>query len=114
MSTLLAQQGYAAFSLWARCFPRMGIIAVRQLPKCFKRRNIPIPCHRTEGSDHSLTGYAGGLEAKRGYIYKKIRLSERREKFACIKLLQYQYKNRNFALQREKQRTQTERFLIIS
>ena len=76
--------------------------------------SILIPCHRVIGSDHSLTGYAGGLEAKRGYIYKKIRLSERREKFACIKLLQYQYKNRNFALQREKQRTQTERFLIIS
>ena len=40
--------------------------------------SILIPCHRVIGSNHSLTGYAGGLEAKRGYIYKKIRLSERR------------------------------------
>ena len=83
MSTVLAQQGYAAFSLWARCFPRMGIIAVRQLPKCFKRRNIPIPCHRTEGSDHSLTGFAGGLEAKRGYIYKKNPI-KREEREICL------------------------------
>lgn len=27
--------------------------------------SILIPCHRIIGSDHSLTGYAGGLEAKR-------------------------------------------------
>lgn len=26
---------------------------------------IVIPCHRVIGSDHSLTGFAGGLEAKR-------------------------------------------------
>ena len=27
--------------------------------------SILIPCHRVVGSDNSLTGYAGGLEAKR-------------------------------------------------
>ena len=27
--------------------------------------SILIPCHRVIGSDHSLTGYVGGLEAKR-------------------------------------------------
>ncbi len=27
--------------------------------------SILIPCHRVIGSDHSLTGFAGGLEAKR-------------------------------------------------
>lgn len=27
--------------------------------------SIIIPCHRVVGADHSLTGYAGGLEAKR-------------------------------------------------
>ncbi|MDY4665563.1 MAG: methylated-DNA--[protein]-cysteine S-methyltransferase, partial [Prevotella sp.] len=27
--------------------------------------SILIPCHRVTGSDHSLTGYAGGLEAKK-------------------------------------------------
>lgn len=27
--------------------------------------SILIPCHRVIGSNHSLTGYAGGLEAKR-------------------------------------------------
>lgn len=27
--------------------------------------SILIPCHRIIGSNHSLTGYAGGLEAKR-------------------------------------------------
>lgn len=27
--------------------------------------SIVLPCHRVIGSDHSLTGYAGGLEAKR-------------------------------------------------
>lgn len=26
---------------------------------------IFIPCHRVVGSNHSLTGFAGGLEAKR-------------------------------------------------
>ncbi|MGB2846594.1 MAG: methylated-DNA--[protein]-cysteine S-methyltransferase [Saprospiraceae bacterium] len=26
---------------------------------------IIVPCHRVIGSDHSLTGYAGGLEVKR-------------------------------------------------
>ena len=26
---------------------------------------IIIPCHRVVGSDHSLTGFAGGLEVKR-------------------------------------------------
>lgn len=30
--------------------------------------SILIPCHRVIGSDHSLTGYAGGLEAKRGLL----------------------------------------------
>lgn len=27
--------------------------------------SIIVPCHRVIGSDHSLTGYAGGLEAKK-------------------------------------------------
>lgn len=27
--------------------------------------SILIPCHRIVGSNHSLTGYAGGLDAKR-------------------------------------------------
>ena len=27
--------------------------------------SIIIPCHRVIGSDHSLTGFAGGLDAKR-------------------------------------------------
>lgn len=27
--------------------------------------SIIVPCHRVVGSDHSLTGYAGGIEAKR-------------------------------------------------
>ena len=27
--------------------------------------SILIPCHRVIGSNHSLTGFAGGLEAKR-------------------------------------------------
>ena len=27
--------------------------------------SVVIPCHRVVGSDHSLTGFAGGLEAKR-------------------------------------------------
>ena len=26
---------------------------------------IIVPCHRVIGSDHSLTGYAGGIETKR-------------------------------------------------
>lgn len=30
--------------------------------------SIIIPCHRVIGSNHSLTGYAGGLEAKRGLL----------------------------------------------
>lgn len=30
--------------------------------------SILIPCHRVIGSNHSLTGYAGGLEAKRGLL----------------------------------------------
>lgn len=30
--------------------------------------SIFAPCHRIIGSDHSLTGYAGGLEAKRGLL----------------------------------------------
>lgn len=27
--------------------------------------SIIIPCHRVIGTDHSLTGYAGGIKAKR-------------------------------------------------
>jgi len=27
--------------------------------------SIIVPCHRVIGADHSLTGYAGGLERKR-------------------------------------------------
>lgn len=30
--------------------------------------SILIPCHRVIGSNHSLTGYAGGLETKRGLL----------------------------------------------
>lgn len=30
--------------------------------------SIFAPCHRIIGSNHSLTGYAGGLEAKRGLL----------------------------------------------
>lgn len=30
--------------------------------------SILLPCHRVIGSDHSLTGYGGGLEAKRALL----------------------------------------------
>lgn len=30
--------------------------------------SIFVPCHRVIGSDHSLTGYGGGLEAKRALL----------------------------------------------
>lgn len=40
-----------------------GIRAVAQAIGA-NRINIFIPCHRVVGSNHSLTGYAGGLKAK--------------------------------------------------
>lgn len=41
--------------------------AVRAVGRCNATNPIPIvvPCHRVVGSDGSLTGYGGGLEAKR-------------------------------------------------
>ena len=30
--------------------------------------SILVPCHRVIGSDHSLTGYGGGLSAKKFFI----------------------------------------------
>jgi len=35
--------------------------------------SIFIPCHRIIGSNHSLTGYAGGVEAKRWLLNREIR-----------------------------------------
>ena len=43
--------------------------------------SILIPCHRVIGSDHSLTGFAGGIEAKRLLLNIE---SKNTEKAVCI------------------------------
>jgi methylated-DNA-[protein]-cysteine S-methyltransferase len=50
---------------------RMGVPkAVRAVANANGANSISIiiPCHRVIGSDHSLTGYAGGLETKRALL----------------------------------------------
>ncbi len=37
--------------------------------------SIFVPCHRVVGSDHSLTGYAGGLDAKEALLALEARIS---------------------------------------
>lgn len=37
--------------------------------------SIVVPCHRVIGSDGSLTGYAGGLEAKRWLLAHEARVA---------------------------------------
>ena len=46
--------------------------------------SIFIPCHRVIGSDHSLTGFAGGLEAKRLLIELEAQSQEQRMIFATF------------------------------
>jgi methylated-DNA-[protein]-cysteine S-methyltransferase len=36
--------------------------------------SIIVPCHRVIGADHSLTGYAGGLERKRALLEHEARI----------------------------------------
>ncbi|MCM1450581.1 MAG: methylated-DNA--[protein]-cysteine S-methyltransferase [Clostridiales bacterium] len=36
--------------------------------------SIFVPCHRVIGSNHKLTGYAGGLDAKRGLLALEARI----------------------------------------
>lgn len=38
--------------------------------------SIFVPCHRVIGSDHKLTGYGGGLEAKKGLLNLEIDKSQ--------------------------------------
>lgn len=38
--------------------------------------SIFVPCHRVVGADGSITGYAGGIEAKRGLLDLESRLNE--------------------------------------
>lgn len=38
--------------------------------------SILVPCHRVMGSDGNLTGYAGGLEAKRGLLDIELLVSQ--------------------------------------
>lgn len=38
--------------------------------------SIIVPCHRVIGADHSLTGYAGGLERKRALLEHEARVMQ--------------------------------------
>ncbi len=69
--TLLAQIPHGHTTTYAQLAERLGSKALVRAVGAANARNplcIIVPCHRVLGSDGSLTGYAGGLDAKRALL----------------------------------------------
>ncbi|HEX4725268.1 MAG TPA: methylated-DNA--[protein]-cysteine S-methyltransferase [Pseudonocardiaceae bacterium] len=65
----LTHLDYGTTTTYGRLTAELGLPRedVRKVGAALARNPLPvlIPCHRVVGADHSLTGYAGGLAAKR-------------------------------------------------
>ncbi|MBV9594074.1 MAG: methylated-DNA--[protein]-cysteine S-methyltransferase [Actinobacteria bacterium] len=72
----LRQIGYAETSSYGRLAAQIGSPDAARAVGLANGRNpisIVVPCHRVIGADGSLTGYGGGLEAKRWLLAHEAR-----------------------------------------
>jgi methylated-DNA-[protein]-cysteine S-methyltransferase len=86
----LAEIPYGETSTYSRQAARIGRpTAVRAIGAANGRNPIPIivPCHRVIGADGSLTGFAGGLDAKRWLLNLERRASGNDQAAGQISLL---------------------------